>query len=232
MNMKPIKREKIHFRVAKEIEHYIARNGLKQGDVLPSEKKIAQDLGIGRSSVREGIRLLEGIGLVRVLPGKGIYVDNTSDTSIPLRLSVSRKSLLEALEVRQALEIQAYTLAHARASQQDWQDIDRAYAALREKCVAKAAIGTEDMDFHLALYRAGHNDFLENMLEGILGVFLKAWQNPMGIGHAFHETFALHEALYECIRKGDESGIVQTVRQIIAYNREKVCEQYAQDEPT
>ena len=56
--------------VKKYIRDYIAKNKLQPGDLLPSEGQIADELGIGRNSVREATRALDSIGLIEIKKGK------------------------------------------------------------------------------------------------------------------------------------------------------------------
>lgn len=220
--MNPLNREKVHFQVAREIENYILQNGLKKDSALPSEKQIAHELGIGRSSVREGLRLLEGMGIVRVLPGKGIFVDNKNETTIRHQVAINRRSLLEVLEVRRTLEIQTCCLAYQNADESDRAAIKGTYEALAEVCRLGGVVDSKDREFHLAIYKAAHNDFLFSILNNIMGIFLHVWEEPFGINQAFHDTFPLHERLYEGILKADDREIGEAVRQIIEHSCELV----------
>lgn len=229
LELKPLNREKLHFQVAKEIEQIIVKNGLKKGSALPSEKQIAEGLGIGRSSVREGIRLLEGMGVVCVQPGKGIFVDNKEATTIRLQVAIERQSLLDVLDVREVLEVRAYKLAIKNDSAEDRAAVESAFRALAEKCRPGQVVESEDMDFHIALYRASRNIFLIGMLENIMRVFFHVWDKPYGINEAFHDTFPLHEALYRGVRDRREDVIDDVVREIIDHSRNLIEERFSGD---
>ena len=56
------------------VKQYILDQGLCAGDPLPSEIQLAQELGVGRSSVREAIKALQSLGIVEVRHGEGLYV--------------------------------------------------------------------------------------------------------------------------------------------------------------
>ncbi|WP_324716583.1 ADP-ribosylglycohydrolase family protein [Carboxydochorda subterranea] len=60
--------------VAEEVRRYIASRHMEPGDPLPSEQELMRQLNVGRSSLREGLRALEYIGVITVVPGKGIFV--------------------------------------------------------------------------------------------------------------------------------------------------------------
>ena len=61
-----------------EIKNSILRTGLQVGDALPTESQLCSDLGVSRSSVREAVRKLEALNIVKVEHGKGTFVGSLS----------------------------------------------------------------------------------------------------------------------------------------------------------
>ena len=222
--MRKLDREKVHFTVAKEVEKFIRDNGLKCGDVLPSEKMIADQLGIGRSSVREGICLLEGMGIVEVRPGKGIYVKNTTESAVELRVPITREALLEVLDVREMLEIQACELMIRNATDREKTGIAQAFEKLAAKIHLGESTGTEDMEFHMEIYNAAHNSYLRTLLESIIFLFFPVWEEPYGIHPAMFASFPLHENLYRALMDGNEKMAAVSIHDIIEHNRAAVKE--------
>lgn len=217
--MKQLMREKVHFTVAKEIEKFILENGLKKGDSLPSEKQIAEMLGIGRSSVREGVRLLEGMGMVEARPGKGLFINNTRETTIMLNVPVDPKTFMEVLDVREPLEIEVSRLAIRNATAEDRENIRAALENLAGKVERREHIDMEDMNLHLAIYKAAHNDFLRAILESVVLIYLRAWEEPFGVQSTMLFTFPWHKELVEAIFSGDERTTERCIRSIIAHDR-------------
>src|SRR2546421_10284523 len=70
----PINRESVISKAADEIRRLIGARNLKPGDVLPVELKLSKSLGISRGSVREALRVLDGLGLVEKEPGRRVIV--------------------------------------------------------------------------------------------------------------------------------------------------------------
>lgn len=95
--------------VFEAIRDYIVKSGLHVGDLLPPEAKIAQDLNCGKSSVREALKILETIGIVEVIHGKGAIVKefNLSKLfrNLPHGVWVNKEEILELFEVRKAIEL-------------------------------------------------------------------------------------------------------------------------------
>ncbi|MDD4080076.1 MAG: FCD domain-containing protein [Eubacteriales bacterium] len=94
-----------HYAV-RSIQKAIREGELKIGDALPSEKELVERLGIGRSSVREGIRILETIGILEVRHGVGTYVvDNYVESLFRmLGFSLAGDNLWYFLAARRVLE--------------------------------------------------------------------------------------------------------------------------------
>ena len=148
----------------------IANGEMGENDRLPSERELCDQLGVGRSTLREGLRVLE---LMQVIEKRsdGTFVriqsDNILKDAINIDLSVRSINYFELIEIRNVMEREAAPLAAQRATKED---IDR----LKELCGAMegrldrveeyAKVSTE---FHLAIGRATHNDVLAEIFESI-----------------------------------------------------------------
>lgn len=197
-----IPRVKLRTAVAKQIHEYIKQNGLKSGDKLPSERELADILEVGRSSIREGLRILEGMGSIEIVPGKGVYVRDCPDYSIVTHLHISqeKEALMQILEIRRALEKLAVELVIARADEEDLDSIQAALLELEEKAGGGQPASPEDRRFHQALYRASGNDVLCRTIDSLSEVFDKIWDRPLGVDDLFKVTFPFHRELYEALR--------------------------------
>src|SRR5215831_13281821 len=102
-----IRRDKVYEGVAKQIERLILKK-LQPGDKLPSERELAETLGVSRSSIRDAIRSLELLGLVEPRQGAGTVVREISASTImnPLAALLRHKLELvgELLDFRKMLE--------------------------------------------------------------------------------------------------------------------------------
>ena len=70
----PVQKTRAAREIEEQIRDLIARGQAKLGDRLPSERVLAHALGVGRSTLREAIRILEFLGLLDVRPGTGTFV--------------------------------------------------------------------------------------------------------------------------------------------------------------
>jgi GntR family transcriptional repressor for pyruvate dehydrogenase complex len=84
---KKAKTNKLYENVIIQIKGLIETKVLAYGDMLPSEEELSNSIGVGRSSVREGLRVLEILGFVETIRGKGTYVKYKTDEKIRNEIS-------------------------------------------------------------------------------------------------------------------------------------------------
>ena len=99
---------RLHESTRGRIKEYVLAHGLKGGDALPPEGRLAQELGISRTSVREAVKALESLGILEARPGVGLFVRSFSFDPIIDNLGYSltfdKHRLAELLAVRKQLE--------------------------------------------------------------------------------------------------------------------------------
>ncbi|MFF5334045.1 FadR/GntR family transcriptional regulator [Streptomyces sp. OfavH-34-F] len=145
------------------------------GTKLPGETTLARELGVGRSTVREAVRTLATLGLLRSRQGAGVFVvaDRVTE-DWPVRLR--RAAVTDVYEVRMLIEVQAARLAARRRTDEDLTALD---AALTARLAAGA--GLDDADFvdadiavHRAVVTAAHNPVLTDLFAEFAPVLRQA----------------------------------------------------------
>jgi GntR family transcriptional regulator, transcriptional repressor for pyruvate dehydrogenase complex len=215
--MKSIKKVSMHEMIAEEIKRYINEHQLKRGDKLPSVADLTTILGVSRSSIREGLRYLEGIEVIEVQNGKGIFVKEGDLLKIEAKIDVEQEKnyLLHISELRRALEGKAVELASLRATEAEIQEMERLLdevISLKDSGVDSSA---EDWEFHKAIYKASHNPLLETVAESVSDTFNKLWSKPFGIEHIFEDTFPYHRTLMDGIKRRDPVYALQEFNKLI-----------------
>jgi DNA-binding FadR family transcriptional regulator len=178
------------------------------GARLPAETELAQRLEVGRSTVREAVRALVHAGLLDTRQGSGTYVRSvTPEADWEPRLR--RAAVLDAYEVRQALEVQAARLAASRRTEADIAAL-RAALAERERARARgkdAGFIELDLAFHRAVVAAAHNPLLAEMFDSFVAVLreaLLAVVTDSGLGDVGAD--AAHARLADAIEAGDAAA--------------------------
>lgn len=167
--------------VAERIERLIVDGVLKVGQPLPSERRLCEKLGISRSALREGLKVLRGRGIIETAQGRDSRVSKLSgerDASPLMHLFNSQpRTLYDLLEVRSLLEGESARLAALRGTDADFVLLTRRYeemlaAHAPENPVDPREHARRDHAFHLAICEASHNPVLVHTLQSLTDLML------------------------------------------------------------
>ncbi|GAA4717615.1 FCD domain-containing protein [Isoptericola chiayiensis] len=180
-----------HEKVLARIESDLAAGRWTLGERLPAERALAEELGVSRPSVREAIRILEAMGIIRTAVGSGpdagaVVVDRpAAGLGAAVRLHVASGTLPvhDVVATRAALETWAVREAAGRAAQgvpdggpptAGEASVPGALAEAQRlvRAMADPGLGTEefvrlDQDFHLEIVRQAGNQLVEAILTGL-----------------------------------------------------------------
>ncbi|TSD49122.1 FadR family transcriptional regulator [Rhodococcus sp. KBS0724] len=135
------------------------------GDKLPGETTLAAQLGIGRSTIREAVRTLAGLGMLESRQGAGVFLRSATPPDQWPRV-LEAEAILHVVEVRNAVEIEAARLA---AQRRDAVDVAALRQALDGRTAAAhsgdAAFVDADIAVHRAVVVAAHNPVLSELFE-------------------------------------------------------------------
>ncbi len=151
-----------------QIRGLISSGQLKPGDRLPSERKLAEKLGVGRTHVRDAIAKLEFYGILKTLPQSGTIVEGIGITALEglitdvLKLEESEFS--DLVETRVLLETQAARTAALRRTTEDIINMKNALDAYEAKVKNGLPAVEEDLLFHLTIAEAGRNTVLKSLM--------------------------------------------------------------------
>ncbi|WP_405056781.1 FadR family transcriptional regulator [Kribbella sp. NBC_01505] len=151
--------------VAEQLLGYIAEQGLRPGDRLPTEKGLAEILGTGRSVTREAIKVLAALGRVAVRKGAGIYVSVPSNPDADSQVGYFQPTDLAHVAMlfdhRRLIEAESARLAAALARPPQVRAIRAAAEASVEAHRDHVAFRHQDRLFHDAVAEASANVFLQ-----------------------------------------------------------------------
>lgn len=174
---------------------------LRPGAVI-NEKALIDELGIGRTPVREALRRLAQEQLVEVYPRRGMFV-----TTVEIR------DLASLCEVRAPLEAQAATLAARRATDEDRAALQALVAALdRAETLDQPALMALDERIHRAVYAAAHNPFLAATLSEYYVLALRIWHLALDRASELEAAVHSHRSLLAAVLAGDASAAARIMR--------------------
>lgn len=214
MSFQPIKTKKIYEEIVEQLKDMISKGELKPGDKLPSERDMAESLGVSRASVREALTALEAMGILNMRPGEGTFVRQTSncDTFEPLALvlAVEQNPGGQMMEVRRVVETELAALAAIRATSEDIQKIYESLQIMRTASTVEEAVKA-DLGFHFSIAEATHNTILLRIMNTVADLMHNSFRSAReslyaesGKGQAIINE---HEAIFTSIkeRKAEEA---------------------------
>lgn len=155
-------------KIIKQIRGLITSGQIKPGDRLPSERKLAERLGVGRTHVRDAIAKLEFYGILKTMPQSGTVVAGIGITALESLitdvLKLENSDFASLVETRVILEIQAARLAAERRTVDDIITIQKALDAYSEKVQNNEPAVEEDLLFHLKIAEASKNNVLKSLM--------------------------------------------------------------------
>lgn len=182
-------------------------SGRLDPDTPLSERRLADELGIGRTPIREALRDLEHEGLVEVQPARGTFVR---------RLSLG--DLHEIYEVRQALESMAAFLAAKRGPTPALLEIEKAFRKYAKSTKGRNALDVDDLgaEFHLELFRAAANQTLQSMFERMRNRFQLEFGLPRYAETNLDRTIGEHLDILDAVKRGDAPAAQQLMSEHLA----------------
>ena len=139
--------------VVEKLRQALARGQWRSGDMLPGQRELAEQLGISRPSLREAVTVLETLGLVRSLPGKGVLVLEAEAAQLePGVDTTAAASLADVLELRYTLEPFIVGLVAQSANSQDIGQLRLTLMDMRE------ALDASDSEAGVNAYIAFHQE--------------------------------------------------------------------------
>jgi DNA-binding GntR family transcriptional regulator len=191
------KGDQLSNRVANHLRHEIFTGQKLPGDRLV-ETRIAAQLGVAQSSVREALHELEREGLAVRIPGVGASVTNLTPTQIE-----------QIYALRAELEGFAVELIGKKADPADLDALAACLARCREAVDLDVAYMSADLEFHLEVWKRASNEFLLELLSRIV-VPLFAFETRVVVPRLSREerlhSLATHDRVVDLLRSGDVPG--------------------------
>lgn len=164
-DLRPVERQRVYDSIVDQIQQLITSGTWLPGQRLPSERELTETLSVGRTSVREALRILEGMGFIEIRAGDGSYVKDR--IVLPSRLQnligliQGDDYIVDLMEAREMLESQIAFMAAESATPEDIADLeailDRQAASIESNGDGKVE---ENIGFHLRLTQATGNRVL------------------------------------------------------------------------
>ncbi len=167
-SLKKVTRTKVYREVISALIEMIKDEKLSKGQKLPTEREIAEQCGVSRSAVREGLSVLESAGYIEVKPRVGITINKKPDSDFEAEVHNKLSDALDALEileVRSGLECQAAYLAAERRTDRHISVMAACFRKLEQ--MTNESGYEEDFAFHYSIAVAAQNGLLLRIFDTI-----------------------------------------------------------------
>jgi GntR family transcriptional repressor for pyruvate dehydrogenase complex len=203
----------------------VERAGLAVGDRLPPEVQLAQSLGVGRSTIRESLKRLEGLGVIRRRRGDGTYLAARlppASPAVPAMVRLEGEALLRLLEVRRAIETETCRKAALRATPPQRAQIALLCDDLLAIVERRGEYRPADMAFHAAIAEASGNPMFGQILSRLDALFERSAESPFSRSAFGLQSFPPHRDLSDAILRGDAEAAVAAIGAIIDTVEEEI----------
>lgn len=208
-------------RVAGKIEELIINNQLKPGDKLANEMELVTQLGVGRGTIREAVKILESRNVVEIRRGKGTYVcDNTGVTGDPLgfRFAHNKRKLAEDLsDLRCMIEPPIAAITAEKATDQEIEELQIICSEVERLIKVGEDYSQQDIDFHVKIASMSGNLVVPQIIPLItqgISLYVNLTEH-----HLAGTAAITHQKVVDAIKKHDSSAAYDAMLEHMRENR-------------
>ena len=195
------------------IMELILERGLDVGDALPTESELSAELGVGRNTVRESLKVLQALGVIEIRHGFGMFVAPNNFSALVSgltfrgRLSLRHKGeeAMELIDVRQALESGLIGSAIDLLTEDHLADLRSTMQAMQDAAAKGEPLAAHAAEFHRRLYAPLNNELLINLMDVFWQVYRQIHE-ALGSGPVnLEEQVQIHWDIYEAVANRDKA---------------------------
>lgn len=192
---------------------------LKKGDKIESDRVLAAKLDVGRSAIREALKVLDVMGMIDICPGQGSYISSKEENFfiIPLSWSLflNGGQVEEILVVRNLLEVKAAELAADCKNEESLAKLYDTFHRLHSTYVQKdyKEFLEEDLKFHLCIAECSGNSVIYSMIQTIRNLMKHVSGTGMVDEKQLSEIYEEHQKVYGLIIARDGNGAASAMRE-------------------
>ncbi len=220
-NESEIGRKSLAEEVAIRLRKSVETGRFDVGAKLPTETELMSIYGVGRSTIREAVKLLVNSGLLKVKQGLGTFVEARYSTTEPISQRLKRVPFCDIDEVRQILEMKIAENAAKKRTKSDLKKIEKCLKEI-EKADASGNLERSidsDILFHKTIAEASHNALLAELYD-LASEHLRKWYRKIYTSaDIFVSALDLHRNLYLHIKEGDSKKAWNVAEEIIRHGR-------------
>ena len=206
-DFEPVSKSKLADELAERLVGLIRSGTYKAGDRLPPIADMARSFGVGHPSLREALKKLEGVGIVKMKHGSGVYVGDGHNAlllSNPMFIGVATQKLLaDLITARIPIETTAAGLAALEASDEHLAEMERMLDHAGRHLNDDAILNAANMGFHRQIAAASGNAVLAQLLEVLTDHFQNEQRMILDIHGSRESDHREHRAILTALKNRD-----------------------------
>ncbi|GGA25060.1 FadR/GntR family transcriptional regulator [Psychrobacillus lasiicapitis] len=218
--------DKISTEIVSTIKNKLIEGTLKNGDKLPTEAEMVEQLGVSRTPLREAIKVLESIGVIQIKRGEGMFITNNpshfSLNPLIFSLILHSNNTQMLIEFRQHFEILMINLIRAKWSEEKIKKIEEVYHSQAQRLkpeLSPEELAAIDLEFHYAVLEATENAFVIEIGKTIYELY-KPKMIASKQSSNIEQTLYSHKAFLELLYKKEVTVSEEQIEEMILYNKE------------
>lgn len=193
------------------IKKLIVLGKLKAGDRIPTELELSQLLDVSRGSVREAMKILEALSIIKISRGNGTFISQVDEIhsmeSTLFKIILSDTSVNELVEFREEVEFSVLNLASKKITTAEkdalYSNIERTKECTEKEFSDPVELYELDNKFHELLAKATHNLMLQEVYRFTLEIIAPMLLKNYKLGQSGKLTVISHELTMEAIESRD-----------------------------
>ncbi len=209
-SVEPIRKASLADAVSERILSLIQEGRFRAGERLPTERELGEQLGVGRTSVREGLRYLEKLGVVDIHQGRGMIVRSLSledlfASTVPVSaiLELPEKQIRDIMHARRVLELESAYLAASTRTAENLARMAELIEAQKRSLKRPREWLRLDRLFHVTVANASDNVALVQLISLLWDMLFKHSEDILRNQVIVTNSTRYHEQIYHAIEAGD-----------------------------
>lgn len=196
--------------VTERVISMIREGKYRAGDRLPTERELAEDFGVGRTSVREGLGLLEKLGILEIRQGRGMVVRSLSLNdvfgqlvAIPTIIDLPDKEIRDIMHARRILELESSFLAAKNATEEQRDRLEKLLDGMERSLESPREFLEMDLTFHVVIAESSGNMVLAQLIKLLRDIYIAYSEIILKDPEINRTSLEFHRQIYTAIRQRD-----------------------------
>lgn len=207
----------LHLLIVRQFRQMILDGLFQEGDKLPSERELSAMLGVSRIPIRESLKVLEFLGIIRRDRGRAMTLGHLDLSQVldffDFQLQHPLHTLEEMFETREALECQAAGLAARRRTAEDLQALEESLRVMQAAQASGSQEAGPELTFHHLIVKAAHNQVLLRVFETMYALSAFSRKEILADPARRAVELANHQTIFKRIAQRDEAGAALAMRE-------------------